>query len=256
MNRVKRKLAEGGVATLVGGVGGTNTGDMIEVLGTLGFDGAWIETEHGPFDFADLPDLTRACDLWGMTSVVRVNLNLPGVIYRTLDVGAQGVVVPHVDTAEQARAVVDAGKFAPIGHRGNYGGRQSFGVEDYLTRANDETLLVVLIEDVVAIENLDEILTVDHIDCFFVAPGDLSQSMGLPGGMNNPEVQRVVDDAVARIIAAGRVAGSLATIETVEETIEKGARLLLTNWDPWVGRGRAHVPEQGGRRVGAHGAGA
>ena len=237
MNRVKRKLAEGGVATLVGGNGGSNTGDMIEMLGTMGFDGAWIETEHGPFDFADLPDLTRACDLWGMTSVVRVNLNLPGVIYRTLDVGAQGVVVPHVDTAEQARAVVDAGKFAPIGHRGNYGGRQSFGVEDYLTRANDETLLVVLIEDVVAIENLDEILAVDHIDCFFVAPGDLSQSMGLPGGMNNPEVQRVVDDAVERIIAAGRVAGSLASIETVEETIAKGARLLLTNWDPWVASG-------------------
>ena len=77
---------------------------MIENLGALGFDGAWIETEHGPFDYKDLPDLTRACDLWGMTSVVRIALNLPGVIYRTLDVGAQGIVVPHVDTAEQARA--------------------------------------------------------------------------------------------------------------------------------------------------------
>ena len=239
-NRVKRKLADGGVATVIGGVGGTNTGDMIEILGSLGFDGAWIETEHGPFDYADLPDLTRACDLWGMTSVVRIALNLPGVIYRTLDVGAQGIVVPHVDTVEQARAVVDAGKFAPIGHRGNYGGRQSFGVDDYLTKANDETLLVVLIEDVVAIENLDEILTVDHIDCFFVAPGDLSQSMGLPGGMNNPEVQRVVDDAIERIIAAGRVAGSLASIETAEAVIEKGARMLLTNWDPWVAAG-AHT---------------
>ena len=99
---------------------------------------------------------------------------------------------------------------------------------------------MVLIEDVVAIENLDEILTVDHIDCFFVAPGDLSQSMGLPGGMNNPEVQRVVDDAIERIIAAGRVAGSLASIDTAEAVIEKGARMLLTNWDPWVATG-AHT---------------
>ena len=236
-NRIKHKLAEGGVASVVGGVGGTNTGDMIEILGSLGFDGAWIETEHGPFDYRDLPDLTRACDLWGMTSVVRVALNLPGVIYRTMDVGAQGIVVPHVDTKEDAEAVVDAGKFAPIGHRGNYTSRQGIGVDDYLTRANDETLLVVLIEDVVAIDNLDEILTVDHVDVFFVAPGDLSQSMGISGGMNNPEVQTVVDDAIARIIAAGRVAGSLASTETVEETIEKGARFLLTNWDPWVAAG-------------------
>ena len=96
---------------------------------------------------------------------------------------------------------------------------------------------MVLIEDIVAIENLDEILTVDHIDCFFVAPGDLSQSMGMPGGMNSPEVQKVVDDAIAKIIAAGRVAGSLASTETVEEVIAKGARMVLTNWDPWVAAG-------------------
>ena len=157
------------------------------------------------------------------------------------------MVVPHVDTAEQAREVVDAGKFAPIGHRGNYGGRQSFGVEDYLTRANDETLLVVLIEDVVAIENLDRDPDGGPNRLLLRRAGDLSQSMGLPGGMNNPEVQRVVDDAVERIIAAGRVAGSLASIETVEETIEKGARLLLTNWDPWVAAGaRTYLKKAGG----------
>ena len=66
---------------------GTITSDLIEFFGNLGFDGAWIEAEHGPFDFGDIADLTRACDLWGMTSIVRVNLNLPGVIYRTLGTG-------------------------------------------------------------------------------------------------------------------------------------------------------------------------
>ncbi len=231
---MKRKLQQGEVATVVSG---QNTSNMIEVIGSLGFDGVWIETEHGPFDFADLPDLTRACDLWGVTSVVRVNLNLPGVIYRTLDVGGQGVVVPHVDTAEQARAVVDAGKFAPIGHRGNYTSRQGIGVDDYFDKANDEVLLVVLIEDVTAIENLAEILTVDDIDVFMVAPGDLSQSMGLPGGMNHPEVQAVVDRANEQIISAGRAAGGLASIESVEASIEKGVRFLLTSWEPWVASG-------------------
>ena len=213
---------------------------MIEILGSLGFDGAWIETEHGPFDYRDLPDLTRACDLWGMTSVVRVALNLPGVIYRTLDVGAQGIVVPHVDTVDDARAVVDAGKFAPIGHRGNYTSRQGIGVDDYLTQRQRRDAPGRPHRGCRRHRNLDEILTVDNIDVFFVAPGDLSQSMGISGGMNNPEVQTVVDDAVQRIIAAGRVAGSLASTDTVEATIEKGARFLLTNWDPWVATGARH----------------
>ena len=89
-NRVKNKLAAGLAATVVAG---PHNAEMIEHLGALGVDGVWIEGEHGPIDYADIPDLTRACDLWGITSVVRVNLNLPGVIYRTLDVGATGIVV-------------------------------------------------------------------------------------------------------------------------------------------------------------------
>ena len=233
-NRVRHKLENGEVASIVSG---QNTANMIEVLGNLGFDGAWIETEHGPFDFADIPDLSRACDLWGMTSVVRVNLNLPGVIYRTLDVGAQGIVVPHVDTAEDARAVVEAGRFAPLGLRGNYTSRQGIGVDDYAAKANDEVLLVVLIEDIVAIDNLAEILTVDHIDVFFVAPGDLAQSMGRLGGMNDPEVQKVVDRAYEQIIGAGRVAGGMGSDDIVEANIEKGVRFLLTGWEPWMSAG-------------------
>ena len=233
-NRVKHKLEQGEVASVVSG---QNTANMIEVLGNLGFDGAWIETEHGPFDFADIPDLSRSCDLWGMTSVVRVNLNFPGVIYRTLDVGAQGIVVPHVDTVEDARSVVHAGRFAPQGLRGNYTSRQGIGVDDYATKANDEVLLVVLIEDIKAIENLAEILTVDHIDVFFVAPGDLSQSMGRLGGMNDPEVQRVVDGAYEQIIGAGKVAGGMAGDDAVESVIEKGVRFLLTGWEPWLSAG-------------------
>ena len=71
------------------------TADIIEYFGSYGFDGIQIENEHGAIDFADIPAMTMAADLWGMTSIVRVNLNLPGVIYRTLDVGAQGIMVPH-----------------------------------------------------------------------------------------------------------------------------------------------------------------
>ena len=233
-NKVKHKLQRGEVATVLSGHLNPN---LIDFLGPSGFDGVWIEGEHGPIDFADIPDMTRACDLWDMTSMVRVNLNLPGVIYRTLDVGAQGVVIPHVNTAEEARAVVDAAKFAPVGSRGSFTNRQGYGVSDYFARANDETLLVVLIEDIVAVKNLAEIVSVDHIDVFFIAPGDLAQTMGHPGEPAHPEVLATIDKAIEEIIGAGRVAGALVSDATVESYIQKGARFMYTAWPAWVTSG-------------------
>ncbi len=230
-NRVKRKLAGGEVASVFMG---NNTPDMIDLLGPLDFDGAWLEGEHGPVDFGDIPDLSRACDLWGMTSITRVNLNLPGLIYRTLDSGAQGIVVPHVNTAEEARAVVDAAKFHPLGSRGMFTSRQGYGVENYTGKANDETLVIVLIEDIVAVNNLAEILTVDNIDVFYVAPGDLGQSMGHLGQFRHPEVLKTVDSAIEQIIASGRVAGTLVADDTVGDYIAKGVRFVSLSWQGWL----------------------
>ena len=218
-------------------VSGQNTPNMVDYLGQFGFDAVWIETEHGPIDFADIPDITRACDLWGMTSIVRVNQNNHGLIYRTFDVGTQGIAVPHVNTKDEARAVVDAAKFYPLGTRGIGGGRQGYDVADFATKANDESLIIVLIEDIVAVENLAEILTVDHIDCFFVAPGDLAQSMGLLGQASQPEVMAVIDRTIEQIVASGRVAGALASDSTVDHFLEKGARLIYTGWTSWVANG-------------------
>ena len=234
-NRVKHKLERGEVATVLMG---EMTPDLVESFGPLGFDGIWIEGEHGPTDFADIRDLTRAADLWGMTSVARVNLNLAGVIYRTLDQGAQAICVPHVNTGEEARAVVDAAKFAPLGSRGSYTSRQGIGVDDYFINANDETMTLILIEDIVAVNNLDEILKVDHIDVFFVAPGDLAQSMGFVGQPAHPEVRAIVDRAIKQIVAAGRVAGALATADvTATHYIETGARFISNSYAPWIKSG-------------------
>ena len=230
-NRVKHKLGRGEAAAVVTG---EMTSDLVEVFGSLGFDGVWIEGEHGPIDFGDIGELTRAADLWGMTSVARVNLNLPGVIYRTLDQGAQAIVVPHVNTAEEAYAVIEASKFAPVGGRGSYTSRQGIGVDDYFTTANNETMAIVLIEDIVAINNLDEILKVDHIDVFFVARTALAQSMGLVGQPAHPEVDAIVDRAIEQIVAAGRVPGTIVTSATVAEYVEKGVGFLNVNYTPWL----------------------
>ena len=233
-NRIKQKLANGDLAYIVAGL--TNADD-IDAFGPNGYDGVWLEGEHGNVDATNLGNLTRACDLWSMTSVVRVNRNDQGLIYRTLDCGAMGIVVPHVNTKSEAQNVVDGGKFAPIGHRGMFTSRQGYGVDNYFEVANSQTLLVVLIEDIVAINNLDEILSVDHIDVFFVAPSDLATSMGHIGNHNHPDVQNTIDSALARIQDAGRVAGTMTTDDTVEKYVKAGVQFLLIGVWGWISSG-------------------
>jgi 4-hydroxy-2-oxoheptanedioate aldolase len=240
-NRVKQKLAAGEVATIVSG---TNDPDLIDQLGPLGPAGIWLEGEHGAVDYADLGNLTRACDLWGMTSVVRVMDNDYATIYRTLDRGAQGIVVPHVNSRAEAEAVVEAAKFSPLGKRGMFTSRQGFGVGDYLQRANDQSLLIVLIEDIVAINQLDDILNVDQIDIFFVAPNDLATSMGHIGKMDHPDVQGTIDSALTQIVRAGRTAGMLVNAGNVERYTRMGVRAVMTSFFPWIQAGLKELTER------------
>ena len=235
-NRVKQKLADGDLAYVISGL--TNADD-IDIFGPNGFDGVWLEGEHGNADASLIGDLTRACDLWNMTSITRVNRNDQGLIYRTLDCGSMGICVPHVNTKAEAQNVVDGAKFAPIGHRGMFTSRQGYGVENYFDVANSQTLVIVLIEDIAAVNNLNEILTVDHIDVFFVAPSDLATSMGLIGNLTHPDVQNTIDSALACIQEAGRVAGTLTTDATVEKYVKAGVRFLMTGVSGWITAGAA-----------------
>jgi len=240
-NRVKDKLAAGRVATILSG---TNDPDLIDQLGTLDVDGIWLEGEHGGVDYADLGNLTRACDLWGKTSVVRVMDNDYATIYRTLDRGAQGIVVPHVNTRAEAEAAVEAAKFAPLGKRGMFTSRQGFGVDDYFKAANEQSLLIVLIEDIAAVGNLDAILKVPHIDVFFVAPNDLATSMGHIGNMGQPDVQKTIDESIERIVRAGRAAGMLVNAGNVERYTRLGVRCLMTSFFPWIQAGVRELAER------------
>ena len=230
-NRAKEKLAAGEVVTCLAGIDSTN---LLDFVGHLGLDAVWFEAEHGPVDFAAVGDLTRTADLWGMTPIVRVKSADYSTIYRTLDMGAMGIVVPHVDTVEDARAVVEATKYAPIGRRGMYGPRQSYGVSDYLEKANDQTMSIVLIEDIKSVNNLDEILAVDHIDVYHVAPSDLAQSMGHIGNDDHPDVQRIIDESIAKIVAAGRTAGTTVGAHNVSRFVDLGVKFFYTNIHGWI----------------------
>ena len=233
-NKAKQKLQQNQVVTTISGL---QTSEIIDFLGPLGFDAAWIEGEHGPVTWEQLGDMTRACDLWGMTSITRVTANEPWLITRTLDRGSMGIVVPHVNTREEAERAAQSAKYAPLGYRGMFGGRQSYGVADYFQQANDQTMVVVLLEEETALRNLDEILRVDNIDAFFVAPSDLAQTMGHIGDTGHPEVQRAIDDAIARITAAGRVAGTLVNDDNIAAYVSKGVRFTMTSWNAWLVRG-------------------
>ena len=235
-NKIKNKLANGEITTVLMSPVAFSP-DMVEFAGQLGFDGIWIETEHGAIDFSDIPNLTRAADLYGMTSIVRVNYNEQGLIYRTFDVGAQGIIVPHVDTKQDAVNVVEGSKFAPIGKRGNFVSRQGIGVDNYFEKANNETLVVVLIEDIESVNNLDEILSVDHIDVFSVAPGDLAQSIGHLGNISHPDVQSTIDKAINKFISQNRIAGTLVTDDNVQKYVELGVKFIMTSFDPWLKNG-------------------
>jgi 2-keto-3-deoxy-L-rhamnonate aldolase RhmA len=165
-------------------------------------------------------------------------------IYRTLDRGAQGIVVPHVNTRAEAQAAVEAAKFAPLGKRGMFTSRQGFGVPEYLRSANDQSLLIVLIEDIVAVNHLDEILEVDHIDVFFVAPNDLATSMGHIGKLDLPEVQKTVDGAITKIVQSGRKAGTLVNSGNVERYTRLGVRCIMTSFFPWIQAGAKDLMER------------
>jgi len=233
-NRAKQKLLNGHIATVTSG---HQTSDIIDFLGPFGFDAMWLETEHGPVSWEQIGDMSRACDLWGMSPIVRVTSNEPWLITRTLDRGATGIVVPHVSTEAAARKAMQAAKYAPIGYRGMFGGRRSYGVADYFQQANEDTIVVVLIEEIEAVQNLAEILTVDHIDVFFVAPSDLAQTMGHIGNHTHPAVQKVIDEAISKIVKAGRVAGTLVNDDNVERYLELGVRFVMNSWNGWVAKG-------------------
>jgi len=189
VNSLKHKLAAGRACTVIAPIGGS--ADVVEMLGFFGFDGVFLDCEHGSATWEQVENMARAADLAGYSAVVRVDRNDGPTITRALDRGAAGVQVPHINTALEARQVVEHAKFAPLGARGWSGGRSGYGVPplEFAQHANDETLVAVMLEETAALDNLDEILRVEHIDVYFVAPGDLAQSMGHAGEIDHPQVR-------------------------------------------------------------------
>ena len=230
-NIIKQRLKEGKHVIAIENL---NDPNIVELFAPNNPHCFWFEGEHWIADVQNIGDLTRAADLIEATPLVRVPRPEYQLIYHALDLGAQGISVPHVKTKQDAELVIRASKFAPIGQRGMFTSRQGIGVENYFKEANDETFVLVFIEDLIALDNLDEILEVDNIDVFFVGPGDLSQELGYIGEQNHPEVQKVVQDTITKIIAKGRTAGTVASLSNYEWAMQTGARFFLSGALDWI----------------------
>ena len=230
-NIIKQRLKEGKHVIAIENL---NDPNIVELFAPNNPHCFWFEGEHWIADVQNIGDLTRAADLIEATPLVRVPRPEYQLIYHALDLGAQGISVPHVKTKQDAELVIRASKFAPIGQRGMFTSRQGIGVENYFKEANDETFVLVFIEDLIALDNLDEILEVDNIDVFFVGPGDLSQELGHIGEQNHPEVQKVVQDTITKIIVKGRTAGTVASLSNYEWAMKTGARFFLSGALDWI----------------------
>lgn len=187
---------------------------MAEIAATSEYDWLLIDGEHAPNTIQDLHHQLQAVAPYNSHPVIRPVEGNCSTIKQILDIGARTLLIPMVDTPEQARAVVAATRYPPVGVRGVGAGvarAARWGrIENYMAQANDELCLLIQVESKTALENLDAILEVEGIDGVFIGPADLSASLGFPDNAGHPEVQRIIEQSIRRIRAAGRAAGILA----------------------------------------------
>ena len=223
----------------------------IERIGS-DWDWFWLDGQHGQLGYQDLLALVRACDLVGRASFVRVPGHDAGTIGMSLDTGATGIIVPQVHSADQARAVVRAAKFPPLGDR-SFGGRRVVDLHGrgYAATANDDTILVVQVESPEGLAAVDPIAAVDGVDCVHLGPDDLMLRRGHP--MDQPHPQDVVARDLEAVVEACRRHGKLSAAmgvsrETCEVCVSLGVNLIASALDVgFIASGSADASRQARR---------
>lgn len=211
VNRFKQGLKDGQQQI---GLWNSIPGSLVaELLATCGYDWVVIDTEHAPTDVPDTLAMMQAMAPHPVSAVVRPASNDTVLIKRILDLGAQTLLIPYVQTADEAKAAVSAMRYAPRGVRGMAGMTRASGygqVADYARQAETELCLIVQVETAEALDAIDAIAAVDGVDALFIGPADLAASMGHPGNARHPDVVAAIEGAIRRIVAAGKPAGILS----------------------------------------------
>lgn len=211
---------------------------VTDILGDSGFDFVVVDVEHGPLSLETAQHHVRAAEACSVLPMIRVGENSPNMIGRFLDLGFQGIMLPHVKTAEQARAFVLATKFAPDGIRGmcpaNHAGRYRGRDASSFARANGEELLVgIIVESPSGVENVEDIAAVPDLDFIFFGPGDFSHEVGATDGWEN----QVVRSAWERVVSAAKSEGKLVMTcllsgaDNAMHRFDEGADLVIVDVD-------------------------
>lgn len=232
-NPLKRKLMSG--QPCFGAWMLSTSADMAEILAYAGLDFQLIDHEHGQGSIDDAIGQLRAMKGTDCTGVLRVPTNDHIYIKRALDAGVGGIMVPNVNTAEQARHVVEACRYAPTGIRGAFGGMRAmkYGFNPgYYDSAFEELLVAVQVENAGAIDNIPEIAAVEGIDVIFIGPRDLSATLGKLNLFDDPVVKGQIDRAAAAILKSGKLLGSTATSGKVARDMAgRGYRFIVGGSD-------------------------
>ena len=253
-NKTKAKAASG--QTALGALLTYHSPETVEILGAMGFNFVTLDLEHEAYDELSLTHSIRAAEAFDLTPIVRVP-NDPDLILRLLDAGAQGVHVPRVNTKAEAQAVVEASRFHPqgkrtfyaVGRSGNYG----LGIteEQYAERSNAETLVILQVEEEEGVRNIEDILSVPHVDAIQMGPKDLWQSMGMP---DRAVVWEVVDRVLRQVADAGLWGSMVAWLDTdvgnqLTRYKAQGVRLVTASPREMLVHGGTYFLEEAGRAL-------
>jgi len=235
-SRVLQKL-RGGDFVRAGSISRVTDPWLVEVVGKLGFDVIWLDMEHRPFGYDIVSPISLACRATGIDLMVRILKTGYSSPMRVLESGANGIMVPHCRSVEEARQWVEWTRFPPLGRRGfdGAGADADYFLADpleHLKHANHEVFLALQIEDVEAVECVEQIAAVEGVDLLFVGPADLSLSLGVPLQFQHPKMQAAIDRVASAAARAGKWWGiPTGTLQAAQSALDRGARLVTCGGD-------------------------
>jgi 4-hydroxy-2-oxoheptanedioate aldolase len=210
--------------------------NMVEIMGYMGVHCLWICMEHGAIDFESVHNQVRTCKMTGMDSMIRVAKGSYSDFIRPFEMDATGIMVPHCMSGEEAAEIVKQTRFQPIGRRaldsGNSDGPFCMrAMPEYTRFANEQRFVVAQIEDKESVECMEDIVRTENIDLFFLGPGDLSHSYGVPGEIDDPRVTGAIEKLAELCRKYDRQWGLPCGPDKAREMIDKGARFLAYGSD-------------------------
>lgn len=238
MNHALDRLACGEIVLCLG-LRQARSPDIVMLAASAGFDAVYVDLEHSPLSLETASMLCASATALGITGIVRVPSHAADAVSRALDGGAQGILIPHVNTGEQARAIVSSARFPPIGHRSVMGSTpalayQSLPLAEVISTLNRETLIIAMVETPEAVANAEAIASVEGIDMLLIGSNDLCTEMGIAGQLRHPRLL----DAYESVAAACRtnkkflgVGGIRGDTDLQAKLIGLGARFLIAGSD-------------------------